>query len=495
MALVKLEIAPGVYRNATPYQGSARWYDTNLVRWVDGLMMPVGGWQKFSQTQLVGTCRGLFSWRDNSGFRWLAIGTNSRLYVHDDGELINITPTGFSAGGGTSALGYGYGVGPYSDSTYGTPRVVDSGLVLDAATWSFDAWGENLVGCCTSDGKLYEWAPDDAQAAVIANAPTQNAGVLVSEQRHLIALGAGGDPRRVAWSDAEDNTDWTPSSTNQAGDFLLNTAGHIKSAVKVRGEIIILTSVDVHAMRFIGSPLVFQFERIGTNCGTAGPKADVFLDSGLAWFGSDARIYLYNGVVQQVPCDVQDWLEEQFDKLRASEVYGGTLSEHGEAWWFFPANDGETKYVIWNYRTNLWSIGELDRTAWLDRGVWRYPIGVSSDGYLYQHEDGMTDSGQSRVGTIYAESGGMEIAPGDRIADIMQVIPDEGTNGDVRVTFKCKYTPNGTETTYGPYTVRSDGYTDTRASGRQAKLRIEAVEDSDWRVGTFRADVKLGAMR
>ena len=91
------------------------------------------------------------------------------------------------------------------------------------------------------------------------------------------------------------------------------------------------------------------------------------------------------------------------------------------------------------------------------------------------------------MGTVYAESGALEL--GGKVADILQVLPDEKTQGDVTITFKTRYTPTGPETTYGPYAVRTDGYTDTRVSGRQAKVRIDAVRDAAWAVGRFRADV------
>lgn len=495
--LVKLEIPPGVYRNATQYSNSGRYWDTNLVRWVDGMLAPIGGWKKFSLTPVDGACRGLFAWRDNDEYRWLAVGTSSKLYVHDDGSLIDITPLGFASGQDDSTVGTGFGAGNFGVSTYGTPRASGStALVVDAATWSFDSWGENLIGCCTADGKIYEWALNPTLKAVqIPNAPTLCRGAFVSEQRHLVALGASGDPRKVAWSDSENNQLWTPASTNQAGDFLLNTPGVIRCAVKVRGETLILTSSDTHVMRYIGYPLVFSFEKVGNNCGIAGPNAAVAVEGTAIWFGNDARIYTYDGVVQNVPCDVEDWLEENFDKIKQTQVYGGALTEHGEVYWFFPAKNGSTKYVVYNYRSQIWYIGTLDRVAWLDRGVWKYPVAASSDGYLYQHEDGNLDSGSSRVGTVYAESGAMEIAPGERVMDILQLIPDEGSQGSVNVTFKCRFTPTGNESTYGPYIVRSDGYTDTRAAGRQAKLRIEAAKDEDFRVGTFRADVRTAGER
>ena len=156
--LVKLEIPPGVYRNATEYSAAGRWYDTNLVRWIDGLMMPIGGWQKFSLTPVTGTCRGLFSWRDNDNYRWLAIGTNEKLYVHDEGALHDITPVGFVAGQANSLPGLGYGTLDYGEQEYGTERSGTSGITLEASTWSFDSWGENLIGCSTGDGKVYEWS-------------------------------------------------------------------------------------------------------------------------------------------------------------------------------------------------------------------------------------------------------------------------------------------------------------------------------------------------
>lgn len=494
--LVKLEIPPGVYRNATAYSNQGRYYNCNLVRWVDGMLSPIGGWQKFSLTPVEGKCRGLFAWRDNADFRWLALGTNTKLYVHDEGALTDITPVGFNAGEPDGSVGLGFGSGLYGAQTYGTERTGTSGIINDAVTWSFDSWGENLVGCSTGDGRIYEWSLSPAAKALpVSNAPTLNRYVFVSEQRHLVALGAGGDPRKVQWSDSENNTSWNPTSTNQAGDFLLNTPGHIRCAVKTQGETLILTSTDAHSMRFIGYPLVFAFERIATNCGVAGPNAAVAVEGGVLYFGNDARIYAYNGGIQNIPCDVQDWLEENFDKIKQTEVYAGSLTEHGEVFWFFPATDGTTKYVVYNYRASIWYIGTLDRVSWLDRGVWKHPVAVSSDGYLYQHENGNTDSGVSRVGTIYAETGAMEIAPGEKIMDVLQLIPDEASQGSVNITLKCKYTPTGTETTYGPYTVRADGYTDTRASGRQAKIRIDAVRDEDFRVGTFRADVVAAGAR
>jgi hypothetical protein len=496
--LTKLNIPPGVYRNNTPYAAGPRWYDTNLVRWFGEAIGPVGGWERMTSVAMSGACRGLYAWLDNIENRYLAAGTSENLYVYTDGSLVNISPVDLVPGRDSTIYGYGYGAGNYGVEEYGTTRTLPSTLVLQSTTWSFDAWGEYLVGCSTADGRVLEWTLNTASDAVVTtNAPVDNTGVIVTEQRHLLAYGASGDKRYIKWSDSEDRNDWTPSTTNQAGDWNLNSSGEIRCAIKTRGEILFLTSADAHICKFIDVPLVFSFERVGQRCGVISPNAAVGIESGVVWMGVDSRFYMYDGAVRDIPCEVQDWVESTLAKLGGTDVYAGSLSEHGEIWWFFPSVNGEVndKYVCWNYKANHWSVGALDRTAWLDRGAWKYPIAVAGDHYIYQHEVGNTNSGASRNGSIYAETGAIEIGSGDRIAHVLQVLPDENTQGQVSCTFKTKRTPTGTETTYGPYTVRADGYTDVRFSGRQVKYRIDQVSDSDWRVGNFRAEVMPGEKR
>jgi len=54
MALIPLSIPPGVYRSGTELQSAGRWYDANLVRWTEGSMEPVGGWEKRNIAALTG---------------------------------------------------------------------------------------------------------------------------------------------------------------------------------------------------------------------------------------------------------------------------------------------------------------------------------------------------------------------------------------------------------------------------------------------------------
>ena len=45
---------------------------------------------------------------------------------------------------------------------------------------------------------------------------------------------------------------WTPATTNEAGDILLQTSGQIMQGIRTRGQTLIITDVDAHSMRYLG---------------------------------------------------------------------------------------------------------------------------------------------------------------------------------------------------------------------------------------------------
>ena len=493
MALIPLKIPPGVYRNGTEYQSAGRWYDANLVRWYENTLRPIGGWRKKSETAMTGSCRGILTWRSNSGGRYIAMGTHSKLYVMDENAVLkDITPTGFTAGRASAVSGTGYGYNTYGSFAYGIARP-DVGTVAPATTWSLDSWGEYLVGCSDTDGKLYEWQLGFATptlAAVITNAPTGCAAVLSTAERFLMALGASSNGRLVKWSDQEVNTTWTPLATNQAGDFEINTSGSLKCGKRVRGINLLFTDVDVHTASYVGLPYVYSFERVGSGCGVISAQAVTAIDTAAMWM-SRSGFWVYDGYLKPMPCDVSDYVFQNMNYNQMSKVYAVHNSKYGEVWWFYPssASNEVDSYVTFNYRESHWNIGVMGRTAGTDRGVFTNPIMVDSSGYIYEHEVGYAyDSG-----SVYAESGPMEIGNGDNIMSVRQVIPDEQTLGEVQISFKTRFYPMDTEYTYGPYSAAIP--TDVRFSGRQVKIRYTGAVLEDWRVGVNRIEAVAAGKR
>jgi hypothetical protein len=493
MALIPLKIPPGVYRNGTEYQSMGRWFDANLVRWYENTLRPIGGWRKKSETAMTGSCRGILTWRSNSGGRYIAMGTHSKLYIMDENAVLkDITPTGFTAGRASAVSGTGYGYNTYGSFAYGVARP-DVGTVAPATTWSLDSWGEYLVGCSDTDGKLYEWQLGFATptlAAVITNAPTGCAALLSTAERFLFALGASSNGRLVKWSDQEVNTTWTPLATNQAGDFEINTSGSLKCGKRVRGINLLFTDVDVHTASYVGLPYVYSFERVGSGCGVISAQAVAAIDSAAMWM-SRSGFWVYDGYVKPMPCDVSDYVFQNMNYNQMSKVYAVHNSKYGEVWWFYPssASNENDSYVVFNYRESTWNIGVMGRTAGTDRGVFTNPIMVDASGYIYEHEVGYAYDG----GSVYAESGPMEIGNGDNIMSVRQVIPDEQTLGEVQISFKTRFYPMDTEYTYGPYSAAIP--TDVRFSGRQVKIRYTGAVLEDWRVGVNRIEAVAAGKR
>jgi hypothetical protein len=506
VSLIPLDLPPGVFRNGTAYQAKGRWYDANLVRWKNGQLQPIGGWQRIASAPFPGKTRALLPWRTNDQKRLMAIGTNEGLFLFDNDGVYDITPgdsvTPFPPGRENSVYGLGWGTGKYGLEAYGTERSA-SGLILEAATWSFDTWGENLIACAPHDGLVYEWTPPDnltpvSEALVIAGAPIDCRGVIVTEERHLVAFGAGGNPRKVAWSDQEDNTNWTPSATNAAGDLELVTTGLYQASRRMPGQILIWTDTDVHKMQYIGAPFVYSIERVGEG-GIAGPNAHMIFGNTCVWMG-DKGFWVFDGVLKTLESDVQDYVFRDINMLQSAKITAGHLNDLGEIWWFYPSRNSveNDRYVIWNYRENHWSIGQLARTAWADRGVYTFPIGAAPDGYLYQHEQGFTDNGATRVGQVFAKSAPIELGNGDQVLSVVQLIPDGCPNVPTctQVRFDVQSTPQGPVTEKGPYTFsRDDGYADARFTGRQVRMTVEATQDANFRFGTLRLEGRAGGRR
>ena len=490
---IPLKLPPGIYRNGTEYQAAGRWYDANLVRWYENTLRPMGGWRKRSASQMTGLCRGFITWRDNDGERWIAAGTQSKLYaMNEAGTLKEITPTGITAGIADATIKTGYGYSTYGSFAYGVARP-DLGGLIPATTWSLDTWGEYLVACSSADGKLYEWQlgfTTPTLAAAITNAPTGNKALLVTAERILFALGAGGNPRKVQWCDQEDNTVWTPLATNQAGDFELATVGTLIAGKRVKGVNLLFTDVDVHTATYIGAPFVYGFEKAGSGCGLISAQAVAAIDTAAIWM-SKSGFWTYDGYVKPLPSDVSDYVFSNMNFNQASKVYAVHNSQFGEIWWYYPSSGSNENdsYVTYNYRENHWNIGSLARTAGTDAGVFTNPLLVSSDGYIYEHEVGFAYDSAS----VFAESGPVQLGNGDNIMSVRQVVPDEQTLGEAVVSFKTRNYPTGTQSTFGPYTAANP--TDVRFAARQVNVKVTGAVLADWRIGVMRLEAVAGGKR
>jgi hypothetical protein len=424
---------------------------------------------------------------------------DANSYTIDAGSDASSTTTGggasvdveytYNPGAEDASLGAGYGSGTYGSGTYGTPRP-DSNNIIPPTVWTLDTWGENLIGVNATDQVIVEWSLNTSnRAAAIANAPDALA-LLSTEERSIFALGADGDPRAVAWCDLEDNTDWTPSGTNQAGDDRLQTNGRLMCGKRIRGGALVFTDVDVHFAEYVGLPQVYRFSRLATGCGVASRQSVAVVDGRAFWWGPNG-FWMYDGAVQPLDCDVSDFLLKDLNETQAAKIYAVHNSQFGEVWWLYPSTDGVEcdRYVIFDYRDGHWNMGALARTCGTDKSVFAYPLMVGTNGRVHDHEVGNLKDGRQP----YAETGPVEIGDGERTMLVRKIIPDEEVLGDVAVSFTARDWPMSSESEFGPFTLLAE--TDVLFNARSVMVKYLADADKDFRVGKFRFDAKAGPSR
>ena len=92
--LAKIKLQPGINRDTTNYANSGGWFDSDFIRFRNGLPEKIGGWTKIyqNQTALIGKCRKMYDWSSLVGTSYLAIPTNIKFYVDDSSNIIDITP-------------------------------------------------------------------------------------------------------------------------------------------------------------------------------------------------------------------------------------------------------------------------------------------------------------------------------------------------------------------------------------------------------------------
>lgn len=92
--LAKIKLQPGINRDTTSYANTGGWFDSNFIRFRNGLPEKIGGWTKVyaNQTALIGKCRKMYDWSSLTGTDYLAIPTNIKFYVDNSSEIIDITP-------------------------------------------------------------------------------------------------------------------------------------------------------------------------------------------------------------------------------------------------------------------------------------------------------------------------------------------------------------------------------------------------------------------
>jgi hypothetical protein len=405
------------------------------------------------------------------------------------------TSTGFGVGG--FGVG-GFGVGTTQPSVPGTP--------ITTTDWTLDNFGQDLIAC-PAGGGIYYWNPNgQLQNAQIVggNCPLVNSGAFVAmPERQVVAYGSSftlsPDPLLVRWSDIGDFTQWAATPTNQAGSYRIPTGSNIVAGVQASQQGLLWTDLDLWAMQYIGAPLVYGFNKIGSNCGAISRHCTGQLNGAVYWMSQKQFFMMVGSGVQPIPCPIWDVVFQNINTSYLYKVACGVNSQFNEVTWYYPSASSteNDSYVKYNTVLQQWDFGILGRTAWIDQSVLGPPIGAGSDNYLYQHEMGNDAASGTQTTAMLSsfQTGYFELNEADNLIFIDQIWPDMkwGTysgnpNATVNITFYATNYPGDTPIQYGPYTMtQATEYISVRIRARLMAFNISSND-----VGTF---WRLGAMR
>tara|TARA_Y100001938_G_scaffold17581_1_gene21612 strand:- start:62 stop:1954 length:1893 start_codon:yes stop_codon:yes gene_type:complete len=630
MPLSKLNFKPGINKEETDYSNEGGWVDGDKIRFRKGKVEKIGGWEKLSPNELIGSARALHSWISLGGNKYLGIGTTNKYYIEEGGTYNDITPirktttnsATFAATNGSSTLtvtdnshgavngdfvtfssavslggnitanvinqeyqislvtgtntyeitakdtsgvtvtasasdsgnggsntdaayqtnsgldvfvqSTGWGVGPWGAGSWGSATELSD--TNNLRLWTHDNYGEDLI-ISPRAGGIFRWVENDGlttRAVDLATTtganlvPTKALQVITSEtDRHLIVLGADPissgsrtgtlDPMLIAFSDQENPLEFEPLATNTAGSLRLSSGSSIVGGLKARQEVLIWTDTSLYSMNFIGPPLTFAVNLINEGAGLIGPKAAANSPKGV-FYMSKKGFYFYNGSVQKLPCSVQDYVFSDLDESQAFKCFAGLNEEFSEIWFFYPSvTDNETeisRYAIYNYEENSWSIGTLERYSWLAAGVLDRPLAAgeeSTNKRIYEHEKGFNDD-ESAMDGVFVESADIDIADGDRFVFLKRILPDilfvnqTGTSQSpaINVVVKRRDFNNLTLATDSTTQITSSStFGSLRTRARQFVLRFESDDDNTesdkknykWRLGSTRVEVQPSGRR
>lgn len=487
-----LELPPGVVTTPTKTSSSANWVETQLMRWIDGKLQPIGGWDELAyDTSFASRVRAVHEWFGNDGTKYTAYLCEQHCYVDINGVLSDISPTApLTPPYNGDIFAGGYGDNTYSLNNYGDPRpnVVKTKAITPC--YKLGNWGEQLLAMTSPDGRLLFWDPTTptVHLAAVTNAPVQNRTFEVTPERFVMLFGMGGDFRSFGWCDQENYNDWNFASTSsKAGSYNVEPSSPIISTTMTRDGIIFHTAVKTHLVRFIGLPFVYNYEEVADTTTPVSAAAIAATAIGSVWFTENGFWQYKGATVAPIECPIINLINDDIDWTYARyEAAAVNLSDFSEYWLFYPSAGSRynDKYVIYNYREGWWANGSMPRSCGFSSSYTTYPI-MSDGTKVYFHESSNLYPGAPTL--PFAETHTINIAEGAGEYTMQQLLPDlDGAIDDLRFSFFYKNNRSrGPEKQSPLKSVRDNGYVDIRKTGRDMRMRIETVNPtmSPWTMG------------
>jgi hypothetical protein len=168
-------------------------------------------------------------------------------------------------------------------------------------------------------------------------------------------------PYRLRWSALNDATSWTVG-TNQADYQDIADAGAITGLAGGEFGVVFLERAIVR-MQYVGSPLVFQFDRVETARGCEYPGSVVQLGSACFYIASDG-FYVFDGNASRPIGSerVNRWFFDNSNAAYRDRITAAVDPLNQLVMWSFPSaqsGGGPDRLIVYNFAIDKWAYAEV----------------------------------------------------------------------------------------------------------------------------------------
>lgn len=310
---------------------------------------------------LTAYCRGAFACKDEDGVSYSFAGDETKLYSLSDTTYNDVSRT-------TTA--YASGVNSY---------------------WEFVQWGNKVLATNFSDS-IQAITLGGTNFADLTGSPPK--ARYISAVRDFVVVGNtwdgtdGNVPHRVRWSGFNDETTWTVSATTQS-DYqdLYGNGGAVQAIVGGQERGIIFQEHAIWLMTYVGTPLVFQFDRVEDR-GAYAPRSVVSVGDRIFFLSEDGFYMFVGGSSVPIGANKVDLtFLSDFDASYRDRMVGSSDPARKIVMWIYPGTGNTSgtpnKAIIYDWANNKWSHAEFNA---------EYLYASISTGYTLEALDGISTS-------------------------------------------------------------------------------------------------------
>jgi hypothetical protein len=362
---------PGVRRDGTrldnPFYNHAVW-----TRFQRGQPRKMGGYQLMSDL-VSGPVRDMYVDArsiGNTAHSFSPSGIEQLAFDNDGiGGGVNVrTPAGFV----TNADYTWQSAGMFSNGGGGIPALI--------AAASPDA--DNIAD--DTAGPVYSAAVQGTAlfTAVSDGTPITVSGGCCVLQPFLFVYGSNGLIRNSNANDFSAATGWTGSDANSANVAGSKVVKGLSTRAGGQSPAGLFWALDaLIRVSFVGGSVLWKYDTVSSAISVLAKNAIVEYDGVYYWPGVD-RFFMYNGVVQELPNDMNlNFFYDSINPLARNKCWAMKVPRFGEIWWFFPMGSAlECNHaIIYNVREKTWYDTPLERTAGAPPQIFTLPVMAGGD--------------------------------------------------------------------------------------------------------------------